>query len=52
MGARSRGNTAGFTRQHEAVSGRNGLNIKQKRQSRAVPAMGHHEMCLPQEWTY
>ncbi|KAM4083419.1 hypothetical protein ACJW30_08G055200 [Castanea mollissima] len=42
MGARSR----------EAVSGRNGLNLKQKRQSRAVPAMGHHEMCLPQDWTY
>ncbi|XP_050290256.1 uncharacterized protein LOC126728487 [Quercus robur] len=52
MGARSRGSAAGFSRQHEAVSGRNGLNIKQKRQSRAVPAMGHHEMCLPQEWTY
>jgi hypothetical protein len=29
-----------------------GLNSKQKRQSRTVPAMNCHEMGLPQEWTY
>ncbi|KAG2673327.1 hypothetical protein I3843_13G073100 [Carya illinoinensis] len=54
MSVRSQSNAGGSSLQHDAsmMGRRNILNSKQKRHSRTVPVTSHHDMGLPQEWTY
>ncbi|KAF5446836.1 hypothetical protein F2P56_032434 [Juglans regia] len=54
MSVRSRSDAGGSSLQHDtSMTGRrNILNSMQKRHGRTVPTTSHHDMGLPQEWTY